>query len=275
MREKKAACLEREMEQLTTEQLDVLLQNELRKDTPDENVVLPILKVLEERERDDPVEVSYQVRSAWERYQERIKPQQNTPTSRKRFRFAWVAAVAAVLCLVVIAFPFAADADSALDILYRVTDSIVEFFRPGENPTDTDGEYIFETDNPDLQQLYDVVVEMGITDPVVPMWLPEGYALEELYVTPNPVCKKLHASFRNSDDSIVIQISHFQEIMNTQFEQDDRISVYHAFGNEHFLFDNNDYLSAVWFHGNFEGLINATESEDTMYNIIDSIYRRR
>ena len=40
-------------------------------------------------------------------------------------------------------------------------------------------EYVFETDHPGLQQIYDAVVEMGVTEPVVPMWVPEGYDLVE------------------------------------------------------------------------------------------------
>ena len=55
MRERKSACLTREMEHLSTEQLDEMLQKELQKEMPSEKVVLPILKELRQRETNRPM----------------------------------------------------------------------------------------------------------------------------------------------------------------------------------------------------------------------------
>ena len=55
MRERKT-CPNQGWEQLTTEELDSILQAELRKEHPDEEVVLPVLQLLEEREKDIRVE---------------------------------------------------------------------------------------------------------------------------------------------------------------------------------------------------------------------------
>ena len=48
MRENKT-CLHKELEEMSTEQLDNILQAELQKEHPDENTVFPILQVLESR----------------------------------------------------------------------------------------------------------------------------------------------------------------------------------------------------------------------------------
>ena len=55
MRENKT-CPNRGWQQMPTEELDQILQAELEKEHPNEEVVLPILHELEDREKDVPVE---------------------------------------------------------------------------------------------------------------------------------------------------------------------------------------------------------------------------
>ena len=50
------------------------------------------------------------------------------------------------------------------------------FFSPDE-PTQAIEEYEFRTEHPGLQEVYDAVAGLGVTEPVVPMWIPEGYTL--------------------------------------------------------------------------------------------------
>lgn len=275
MRNRKATCRYRELEQMPTSQLDALLQNEIRKEAPNENIVLPILKVIEERERDYPVEVSEQVMSVWAQYQERVKPQHNAMKNHKRPRFAWVATMAAVICLIVLSLPLAANADSALDVLYRVTSTIVEFFRPDGRISDSEGEYIFETDNPGLQQVYDTIAKMGVTVPVVPMWLPEGAVLTELKESEIPGGIKVYAKFDFEGSASVIQIMIFEDVTPTQYEQDNGVEIYDVCEVKHIIVDNGDYLSAVWSNGNIEGMVNITENKDDLRKIIASIYWRK
>ena len=274
MRERKAVCQEREMKQLTTEELDRMLQSELRREDPDENIVLPILKVLRQREDDQHSEITEEVAVAWNAYQAKISQSDRSIKGRQNSRISKAAAIAAVIAVLLLAFPFAVDADGTMDVLYRFTDSIIELFSPGRKNVDTVGHYIFETDNPGLQQVYDAVVEMGITEPVVPMWLPEGYVLEELERNQMSEIDKLYARFVLEDNLFVFQVKSMGSSTDTQYEQENGAKGYDIFGIRHLVMDNRGQMSVAWVNGNVECMVTTTEDEQLLYDIIDSIYRR-
>lgn len=272
MRENAKACQRREIERLSTEKLDEILQQELRKDMPDEDVVMPILEILAEREADQPVEISEEAADAWERYQKRISSGKNA--HKKMSWIGKIAAIAAVVAVLIIAVPMSVDADGTLDVLYRLTESVIEFFSPGGRKPDPDGKYVFETDNPGLQQVYDKVVELGVTEPVVPMWLPDGYVLQELEESLIPGGTKVYAKFALGNDVIVMQIKVSDNITSTQYEQEDGFELYEIDRIKHFILTNEDYLSAMWVCKKAECLINSQIDRQQMIRILCSIYRR-
>ena len=71
------------MERMTTEQLDDLLHEEMAKETPNGEMIRQALKVLEERERDIPVEMTPEIEAAWERYRETEEPVQDKPVHKR------------------------------------------------------------------------------------------------------------------------------------------------------------------------------------------------
>lgn len=228
---------------MTTDELDALLQAELRKDTPDEEVVLPILKVLEERERG--------------------------PHKTNRWIIS-LASIAAALALLIMVVPKAVGASSFWDAVLCVTDSVVQFFTPGE---DSEAGYVFETDNPGLQQLYDKVVELGITDPIVPMWLPNGYELTEIKESSSRGYKKILSVYMNGSDSIVIMYKISGEISTTQYEwKRELVEVYEAGRRNHAIIKNADNWTVTWVVNNVECFITADLELEDIYKIIDSIY---
>lgn len=56
------------LERRSTAELDERLQAELRREAPDGNLVREILRVLEEREKDYPAEITPQIQAAWDRF---------------------------------------------------------------------------------------------------------------------------------------------------------------------------------------------------------------
>jgi len=218
MREKKT-CLHEEWGQMSTSQLDDILQAELQKEHPDENTVLPILEILEDREGRDTTAPTEAARAAWEKFKKNTaKPKQ------RRSPIKWITSIAAVVvivCAVLLAVPLEAEADTLLDRLMYLTDRVLQFFDPDSDPGDLQREYIFETDNPGLQQLYDKMLELGVTEPVVPMWLPDGYALVELRVTPMRDFTKVYANLANREDSIMMQYKLVTAATTTQYEVKD------------------------------------------------------
>ena len=272
MRENKT-CPDQEWKQLPTEDLDHILQAELEKEYPNEEVVLPVLQILEERERDCPVEQTPEILALVEKLSEH-KPSAEQSKSRR----GWIAAVAtlaAVICIVIMALPRTVGADSIFDVLVRWTSSIFEFKDPNKNESYPDESDTFSTDNAGLQQLYDKVTELGVTELVVPMWLPEGYELLKLKTTPlRDEGYKVSAVFREGEKGITISYRISPDIV-TKFEKEETAVEEFEFGcTTHFVLENDENLSVIWVLDGVECLINTNVSRDDIYSMIKSIYRR-
>lgn len=270
MRENKT-CPYQRWKQMPTEELDQILQAELEKEYPNEEVVLPILHELEEREKDIPVGTTPEVLEILEKLSKH-----NTLSKQsihKRRWLAGIAAAAAVACLVIMSVPTTARAESLFDILFRWTSSIFEFIDPDKSYPNADGD--FATDNPGLQQLYDKVVELGITDPVVPMWLPEGVELVDLKMSPAPDGKKVYSKFANGSSGGVAITYWSSANVTTSFEKEDSaVEVYDYADVSHFILENDNNLSVTWTVDGVACSIVTDIQKDDLYKVIKSIYRR-
>lgn len=272
MREIKT-CPDQEWKQLPTVELDKILRAELEKEYPNEEVVLPILRTLEEREKDYPVERTPEVLAMLEKLSE----QKTSPKQSKNRRglVAGIAAVAAVVCIIVMALPRTVGAESIFDVLFRWTSSVFEFIDPDSNESYPNAENEFITDNPGLQQLYDKVKEQGITDTVVPMWLPEGFEMVSLKETPlRDGGYKVHAAFKGNDKFISISYRISADIIAKIEKEETTIELFDYSDINHFILENDEYLTVTWTLPGVEGLINANIVKEDIYLIIKSIYRR-
>lgn len=270
MRENKT-CPYEGWEQMPTEELDQILQAELEKDHPSQEVVLPILQELEEREKDYPVENTPEVLGILDKLSKH-----ETPTKQPKNRRSWIAgiaAVAAVVCIVVMALPRTVGAESIFDVLFRWTGSVFEFFTSEQDATNPPVDFVFETDNPGLQQLYDKIAELGVTDPVVPMWLPEGFELTELKELQTPRGNNVHGKFENGSQIITITYRISKEITTTFEKEESAVEVYDYADISHFILENDDNLSVIWTVGSVECSILADLVKEDVYEIIKSIYR--
>lgn len=271
MRENKT-CRYKKWDNLPTEELDKVLQAELEKEQPDKEVVLPILRVLEEREDGIPIEKTPESIALLERISEHKTPFKQ-PTRKKQWA-AGIAAVAATVCIVVMTIPRTVGAESIFDVLFRWTASVFEFFTPEQDATNPQVEFVFETDNAGLQKLYDKVAELGVTEHIVPMWLPEGFALSNIRVSTVSAGTKVYAEFKN-DRSIILFAYRISTDISTAFEKKDSlVEVYDYADVSHFVFQNDEYLSVAWNIEGVECLINTSLSKENIYIMIKSIYRR-
>ena len=272
MREKKQTCLCNELKHLSTQQLDELLQTELRKENPREEAVLPILEILRQREADDPADLTENITAAWENCSTHIERKTKKPTRK------WVpavAAVAAILCVIVLVTPPKAGAESLFDKVILFANDVIQFFDPDDQPAQIPDEYVFSTDNPGLEQLYNQVVETGILDPVVPMWLPEGFELTELKVMPMPGNTKIVSNFLNGNKSVVITLKKCDKTTTSQYEKDDSGYEHYEVGEvTHLIIANEDRWSVAWQIEGAECSIVANVDKEDLYRMIKSIYIR-
>ncbi len=269
MREIKT-CPNTGWQQMPTEELDQILQAELEKEHPNEEVVLPILRELEEREKDIPVEKTPEVLEILEKLSKHNTSSKQS--THKRRWFAGIAAAVAVVCIVVITMSPTAQAESLFDILVRWTSSLFEFIDPDESYPNAASD--FSTDNPGLQQLYDKVTELGVTELVVPMWLPVGFELSDLKVSPAPGGIKMHGKFENGNNTILITYRITEETSAKFEKEESAVEVFEAGDVSHFIMDNGENLSITWTVDGVECSILTNIDRDDVYSTIKSIYRR-
>ena len=271
MKEDKATHLRASLERLTVDQLSAMLQEELRQEVPDGNAVRLILSILEAREEDRPIETNPEIDEAWETYLEHTR--RPAPSPGRSWRWLRVASVAAVLLLVISVLPQTVTAESLWQRLARWTDSIFEFFNSG-TPDDPQPEYVFKTDNPGLQEVYDAITELGVTDPVVPMWLPEGYELEEYKLVEMPTMIELHARFIDRNYSMVLTVNIYNEEQSFEYIKDGTDIVYYeCSGTSHHIMRNNDRWVVAWTKSHMECAFTIDCQEDILYKILESIYK--
>ncbi len=271
MRENKT-CPYQGWQQTPTEELDQILQAELEKEHPNEEVVLPILHELEEREKHIPVEKTPEVLAILNKLS---KHETSSKQSiQKRRWLAGIAAAAAVVCIVVISVSPTAQAESLFDILFRWTSSVFEFFTPEQDASNPPVEIVFETDNSGLQQLYDKVTEFGVTQLVVPMWLPEGFELLDLKEIPMPGGCKVHGKFENGSDAILITYRMTEETAAKFEKEESAVEVFEAGDVSHFIMDNDGNLSVTWTVNGVECSILTDIDREDVYIMLKSIYRR-
>ena len=257
------------LKERSTSELDRMLQAELRKESIDDDLVRLVLSVLEEREQDYPVELNDEFVAAAEDFESVIM--WNAPARKKWPPVLKVAAVLLVVGLLLFALPQAAHAESFFDLLARWTESVFEFFNPADGRK-KQPEYIFETDHPGLQQIYDAVVGMGVTDPVVPMWVPDGFILDEVKAIKEPSETSLYANLKSAENEIFISVG-VQSINSTlnHMKDTENIEIFEIAGIEHYVISNNDQANITWFIKDIECAV-VTDCQEDIYKILESIY---
>lgn len=259
------------IEQMPTAQLDELLHCELEKEQVDDAAVRLILEVLEERDRDVPIEMNDRIEAAWEKYQAQAPVRKQPWFSLQRWPMR-AAAIVAVVALLIFAVPQSADAENFWERLTRWTDSIFEFFAPGDRRS-VDEEYVFETDNPGLQQVYDTVTALGVTEPVVPMWLPEGFELVECDVNESDSKILISSEFSNGEHTVVLDVAIRKIESQRQYSKDEtNAKIYEKGGVIHSVLQNEEWWTAAWSKNRLECAIYADCQEETLYEILKSIY---
>lgn len=270
MRENKT-CPDQGWQQMPTEELERILQAELEKEHPDEEVVLPILRELEERDKNDPVEMTPEVLKIAEKLSKYEAPSKQSIHKGKCL--VGIAAAVAAVCIAVMAIPPTAQAESILDVLFRWTSSVFEFFTPEQEASNPPVEIAFETDHPGLRQLYDKVTELGATELVVPTWLPEGFVLTKLKEAPVAGGTRVFCRFENSTNSISFTYRISSNIFSKVEKEDADVEVFEFRKVGHFIADNNGNLSVTWTVDGVACVMNTNVPKEHIYTIIKSIYR--
>jgi hypothetical protein len=163
----------------------------------------------------------------------------------------------------------------------RWTDEIFTFEKGGE--------YIVEETTPhtpappsekevQYPDMLRTLEEYGITEPLAPTWIPEGFNVKEFYVEGETSFSRVYTMLEKDENtSIIIQIKLSPEDIENTHEKDElNVTVYEKEGVPYYIMTNKAREKAVWTYGEYEGSISVSGSVDheTLIRIIDSIYER-
>lgn len=286
------------LDQLSTQALREILRADI--DSPesgDDEAILYILEVMEKRQRKDPShDPSSDLDRCWNEFQtlyntpegtdqslyptERPSALSHTSGRRKFRRLRRIVLAAAVLALLVVSLTVpVAGYNSILEMLGAWTSEQfavrsvddgpggpVEDFDGAENFEDTLGE-----------ELRVVLAEHGITEAVVPQWLPEGFKLQgDVLVQESRTSHgtRYFAYYSRKTDFLSITIAdHVNDETNRIYEKTASIPVIYQVNDvEHYIFNNNTSLGAVWYVGDLECAIDTSLSQADLEKVLDSIY---
>ena len=257
-------------EPLSTPELEAMLQAELDRRPPDDEKVILLLHILEAREKDLPLQLSAREEEAWQRYKQKVMSRKG----KKQFPIRWLSVAASIVLIVTVlvsVVPQQAEAESFWEMLQRITSTVMGYF--GREDIFGEMTYSFETENPGLQQVYDAVMELGVTEPVVPMWLPDGYVLNEIKSIEFPMAKGVHALFSNKNDEIVYKLDVYNgEPAHQYYKDDSHYESHEREGTTYYITQNNNWWSVVWARENIECFLTLECTEDTLWKILESIH---
>ena len=264
--------LRKKLEQMTKEQLTGILQSETEKETPDDDLVLLILDILEKRDASRPVELGWKGKAAWREYLAKARKRVRPASYWGRRIAAAAASLVLVLMLVFAALPQEAKAGGIFDVIGKYTEFVLRFFSPGNEVEPL--VYEFKTENPGLQQLRDTVVEYGVTGPAVPMWIPEEYdELISIEIDEVEHQTSISAFFTDGDDTLVVMVSIYDNVEPRGFYKDlPEPQKLECFGTTHYYVHNLERYTAVWERDNIAGCITLDCQEDILHKILKSIY---
>ena len=240
------------------ENLSDRLKQELDKKSPERDTVIQILKDIKKEEsggdQTDPVLEKY-----------KKKPQRE----KTNISSAWWkrVAVAAIVCLIVLAsVPNVFGSES---IFTRIGQWTKEIFSFGEIK---EKEFVYQTNHPGLQELYDTVAELDLSRNVVPTWIPEDAVLNRIYTKETPVGTMVYASFVYNGNHIGFDVYVYNDAPDTEYQKSEEdIVVYESEGIKHYIVENNEKWTAAWSVDNVECTMDAKD-KDVLYEMLRSIY---
>jgi len=248
------------------------------------DAIMHILEVIQSRETGDGSAEAVDIAAAWKNFNEKYRPQESEdegpapicvqPQSRKHNRLKRVCITLAAVIALAIGSQAVASA-SGFDLWGAVVQWASETFG-------LESHYAYEDSSvprsgPICEDLQDMLNLDGITEPLVPRWLPVGFTQQSCDKTGTPQMNSYQATYKYGDREITIQIFSYHDgvgATHTYEKLPDGYTTYTVAGITHSIAVNMDgSVVALWNTDTCECSILANVTETEMKQIIDSIYR--
>ena len=264
------------LEKLSTPELEGILRTELDSSNPDRETIMFVLSILEDRDPTDsgnrPAGAYEALENVVEKQRSKLKPRIAVDKARSG-RIRSIIAVAAMVALILLlTVPQAVGAESFLEIIGRWTQDLFSFFEsdaPQPQPQPQPREYGLQSENEDLIRIYNATLEIGISDPLVPTWLPEGYALQEYKIFETARRPKIYARFSKEDKYLQISIELFKQTTSNFYPKDDiNANIIASKGMYYYIFSNDDSLKAIWTDDHVEYMIVTNDALEVLTDVL-------
>ena len=148
------------------------------------------------------------------------------------------------------------------DAMAQWTEDTFSFMAPKENLIYS------EEDDP-----REVLRDYGVTEDVLPNWLPDGYQYVGIEISETPAQATFYVSYAHDDDVIRLMISHLSDTdAYVTYEKNRPDTTTHiANGITYYIIENLKNTTVVWVVGNYECSIIGSISTEEAQNMIDSI----
>ena len=180
-------------------------------------------------------------------------------------RLVSAAVLVGVLCL------FCAQA-AGFDVFGAIGRWTEETFRFEPEPARTGAAQEESTPYATLQDALDAY---GISEALVPTWVPEGYEVQRVGVAPFSDQIIFYISFNNGKRDLAFSCIYWTEerYMSLTYEKDvTPVRLYEQAGITHYILSNENVLVATWLNAPYECMIFGNLTEAELGQIIDSIY---
>lgn len=292
------------LHQLSTDALNALLRADIESTTDDDDeAIFYILKILEQRELEQPTGRLSNVGQAWEEFQkhyntpegnnQELYPSEDTVDKdqkgssaisnlpyRKPIRIERIFKQLVVAAVVLTASLIVAQASGfdVLGALGRWTEETFHFTTLG----DTSRQSVSPFPATDLSSSYyesfvAALREFGIKEDLAPTWYPEGFTTNQITTYSDRVGDKVYGMFKNETE-LYFDVSIYREDSNStigsiSFEKDDNlVEEYTSNGRTFYILSNIDSTTATWSDGqSLVVVISGSIPQDEILAIIDSM----
>ena len=147
-----------------------------------------------------------------------------------------------------------------------------ETFHFDNSTNDPDGSQPETSSNLECEELIQALTEYGVSENIVPTWLPDGYVFVDVDITETPKQKDFFAIFSKDNKLLKISIKSYIGSNPEQIEQSgvliDTISIQ---GINYYIFADNDSIQTAWVNTSYECYISGPITVEEMKQIINSI----
>ena len=124
-----------------------------------------------------------------------------------------------------------------------------------------------------IKDLQELMSALGVNEPVVPLWLPEGFVLSKLDVNSSLDNLFITAVYTNGDKSIIFGIESMLRGTSPDIQMDEgNITPYESGGITHYLTSNMGVIKAIWANEFYCMELFGDLTKEELCKMIDSVY---